>query len=143
MNKIVRFGVALDEEILKHFDRLIHSQKYSNRSEAIRDLMRAEFARSVPKRSSGQVVCVMSFVYDHHQRGLVNKLLNLQHDSTSKVLCAQHVHLDHHRCLEVIVVRGHMADVQNLSNRIKATKGIAFAGFTVVSQATHVRCREK
>ena len=38
--------------------------------------------------------------YDHHKRELVTKMLDIQHDFQGTILSTQHVHLDHHHCLE-------------------------------------------
>lgn len=133
MGKLTRFGIALDEEILKRFDAHIKRQKYTNRSEAIRDLIRAEFVRSDWGDEDKEVVCVLTLVYDHHKRGLVNRLLQIQHDQPSRILCSQHVHLGHDCCLEVIIAKGKATNLKTFAAQIKAQKGVMFAS---ISSAT-------
>lgn len=133
MGKLVRFGVALEESILKRFDRMNSDRKYGSRSEAIRDLMRAEFVRNEWQTQRGEVVCVITIVYDHHHPGVVNRLLKIQHDQPSEILCSQHVHLDHDHCLEVILARGKAADLEGFSDQLKALKGVKFSALTHAS----------
>ncbi len=133
MGKLTRFGIALDEEILKRFDTHIKREKYTNRSEAIRDLIRAEFVRSDWGDEDKEVVCVLTLVYDHHKRGLVNRLLQIQHDQPSRILCSQHVHLGHECCLEVIIAKGKANHLKAFASQIKAQKGVMFSS---ISSAT-------
>ena len=130
MGKLNRFGVAIDEEILRRFDSHIKNARYKNRSEAIRDLMRAEFVRSDWESSSKEVVGVISIVYDHHRRGLVNKLLDIQHHHPAQILCSQHIHLKHDQCLEVIVAKGQAQHLKVLADRLKSEKGVKFTSLT-------------
>jgi CopG family nickel-responsive transcriptional regulator len=63
-------------------------------------------------------------IYDHHTGNLTNKLLNLQHDHHSEILSTTHIHVDHHNCLEVLVLKGLAGNIQKLADNIKAIKGI-------------------
>lgn len=124
MSQLIRFGIAIDDDILRRFDAHIKAHKYSNRSEAIRDLIRKEFLQSDWTQSNKEVVGVVTVLYDHHKRGLVNQLLAIQHHHPAQILCSQHVHLDHHECLEVIVARGKQRELQNLCDLFKSKKGV-------------------
>lgn len=127
MGKLVRFGVSVPENLLKKFDRLIKSRNYKNRSEAIRDLIRESFVEedwSHTKVVAGGI----SMVYDHHQRQLVNKLIETQHKFHNLIISSQHIHLDHDNCLEFIVVKGKAEEVKNLYNMLKSTKGVKHVG---------------
>ena len=127
MEKLKRFGVAIDEGILKRFDTHIQKHRYKNRSEAIRDLMRADFLHSDWETSAKEVVGVVCMVYDHHKRGLVNKLLDIQHHHPARILCSQHVHLSHTDCLEIIVAKGKASQLKRLADLLKIEKGVKFA----------------
>jgi CopG family nickel-responsive transcriptional regulator len=63
-------------------------------------------------------------IYDHHTGNLTNKLLDIQHGNHSEILTTTHVHVDHHNCLEVLVLKGKTGNIQKLADRIKAQKGI-------------------
>ena len=123
MAKVVRFGVSLDADLLGKFDKLIHKKKYQNRSDAIRDLIRETLVEE--EWEHDQIIAGgIGIVYDHHQKQLVNKLMNIQHDFHNTVVSSQHIHLDHDNCLEIVVVKGIAKEVQDLYNHLKATKGI-------------------
>ncbi len=120
---LARFGVSIDQELLKKFDAFIKIKQYTNRSEAFRDLIRQELVVK-QWQSGGKVVGAITLIYDHHKRELVNKLMDLQHDFGELIISAQHVHLDHHHCLEIIAVRGLAQKVQKLADSLRAVKGV-------------------
>ena len=123
MSDIVRFGISLENELLDNFDNLIKRRKYSNRSEAIRDLIRQELLKK-DLEEDREVAGAITFIYDHHQRNLLNKIIDVQHDYQDIIQSSQHVHLDHHNCLEIIAVKGNSKEVNKLSDTLKALKGV-------------------
>jgi CopG family transcriptional regulator, nickel-responsive regulator len=123
MNDLYRFGISLEKQLIEAFDRHIKHQNYRNRSEAIRDLIRQELSRK--RISEGGIVAgAVTMTYDHHKRELVNTLLDIQHDFQSLIISTQHIHLDHHHCLEILAVRGHARDVEKLANSLKSQVGV-------------------
>jgi CopG family nickel-responsive transcriptional regulator len=110
MSKTIRFGVSLEEALLDNFDRLIKSRKYTNRSEAIRDLIRQELLNK-DLEEDREVAGAITFIYDHHQRNLLNKIIDIQHDHHDIIQSSQHIHLDHHHCLEIVAVKGKSSKV--------------------------------
>ena len=133
MTDLCRIGVALSGDLLEKFDRLIADRGYTNRSEAFRDLIRNELVQEVWKSSDSEVFGTVTLVYDHHTRLITDKLTELQHQYHSAVLSSLHVHLDHHNCLEVILVRGKASLVQKLSNALIAAKGVKHGRLTVTA----------
>src|SRR5208282_4059246 len=101
----VRFGVSMESSLVGYLDKQVGNSQHSNRSEAIRSLVRQELSQEHWKVGETGVA-VISLVYDHHKPDLLRKLTHLQHDYSDLILSAQHIHLDHHNCLEVIVARG-------------------------------------
>lgn len=106
MADLARIGVAMDSELLEQFDSLIAKRGYTNRSEAFRDLIRNELVQETWQASDSQVFGTVTLVYDHHVRQLTDKLTELQHAYFANIVANMHVHLDHHNCLEVILIRG-------------------------------------
>lgn len=123
MSSLFRFGVSLEKKLIDEFDRHIRENNYRNRSEAIRDLIREELVKEQWK-GSGEVAGAVTMTYDHHRRDLVNKLMDIQHDLGKTIISTQHIHLDHHNCLEIIAVRGKARDVEKLANMLKVQKGV-------------------
>jgi CopG family nickel-responsive transcriptional regulator len=121
--ELVRFGVAMDGDLLERFDRRIERRGYANRSEALRDLIRADLAEEHVK-GGGLGAATLTIVYDHHVRELTERLTEMQHDLGDAVVSTLHVHLDHDHCLEVIVMRGPAFELQEACDRIIATKGV-------------------
>jgi len=123
MPKLVRFGVSLEEELLKNFDRHIRKKEYQNRSEAIRDLIRAEFVKK-EWLDNKEVAGTVTLIYNHHKRELVNKLTDIQHNVQKIIISTQHIHLDHDNCLEIIALKGAPKEVQKLADTLKSVKGV-------------------
>ena len=123
MSELVRFGVSLERGLLEKFDRLIRGRKYTNRSEALRDLIRQEMVKK-EWEEGGEVAGAITFIYDHHKRDLLNRITDIQHDHQGIIISAQHVHLDHDNCLEIVAVKGRARDVQNLADSLKSVKGV-------------------
>lgn len=118
-----RFSISLDENLLEIFDKHIAARSYNNRSEAIRDLIRQKFVEQ-QWEDDGDVMGVISLVYDHHQSQLQRKVTDLQHDFHHQIVSTTHVHMDHDNCLEVIIVKGKAADVAILADQLAALKGV-------------------
>ncbi len=118
-----RFTISLDEKLLDKFDDAIRQQKYENRSEAIRDLIRSSFVEE-EWQADKDVVGVISMVYDHHQPNLQEKVTEIQHDYHHQIVSATHIHMDHHNCLEVVIVKGHAGSVRELTDRLRSLRGV-------------------
>lgn len=124
MSDTVRFGISLDERLLKNYDALIEKKGYTNRSEAIRDLIRSALVNEELAGEEAQVVGTVSLVYDHHTRDLADKLTEHQHSHHESIISTLHVHLDAHHCLEIIVVKGKADGVKKLADELIGTKGV-------------------
>ncbi len=130
--KIKRFGVSLEEGLLKELDSLVRAHKFPNRSQAIRFLIRenlVEEAYEKNKEVSGAVV----IIYDHHKRELVNKSLDIQHEFGNIILATQHVHLDHNNCLEIVALKGKAENLKDLSDKLIGLKGVKHGKLVVTS----------
>jgi len=132
MSGIVRFGVSLEENLLQRFDDHIHRKKYTNRSEAIRDLIREELVRQ-QWRENSEVTGAITLVYNHRRRGLAARLLDIQHDYHHTIFSTQHIHLDHDNCLEIIIIKGKAETIEELYGKVKSTKGVNHAGFAMAT----------
>jgi len=124
MEKITRFGVSIEPDLLKKFDKIIKMEGYTNRSEAIRDLVRKNLIREENKDPNAESIGTLTMIYDHHTGNLTNRLLDLQHDHTKEILSTTHIHIDHNNCLEVLVLKGKTGKIQKLADNIKSLKGI-------------------
>jgi CopG family nickel-responsive transcriptional regulator len=135
MSDLSRIGVAIATGLLDEFDALIAKRGYTNRSEAFRDLIRAELVRESSSRPAGRVVGSLTVVYDHHVRLLEEKLTEMQHRHHRLILSVLHVHLDHDNCMELIALRGASADVQRLAGLLAATKGVKHAQLAITASS--------
>jgi len=121
---VERVGVSFEPELLEKFDALIRQKGYSNRSEAIRDLVRRSLVESRSNVASGIVIGTITIIYDHDVGKVTDDLLHLQHHHHSEIQSTTHVHVDEHNCLEVIVVKGKAGNIKELADKIKALRGV-------------------
>lgn len=138
MSKLTRIGVAIDADLLEKFDELIELRGYPNRSEAFRDLIRNELVEESWKSPESEVVGSVTLVYNHHVRQLNDKLLDLQHDHHDSILSTLHVHLDHENCLEVLLIKGKAAAVNQIANALISTKGVKHGRLTLSSSGRNL-----
>jgi len=123
MSELFRFGISLDKRLLDKFDRLIREKRYTNRSEAFRDLIRQELVKKEWEEGK-EVAGAIAIVYNHHQRDLLNKIMDIQHDFQKLIISTQHIHLDNENCLEIVAVKGSSKEVQKLADILKSVKGV-------------------
>jgi CopG family nickel-responsive transcriptional regulator len=139
MGKLVRFGVAMDEELLGKFDELVARRGSSaNRSEAVRDLVRDALVDEQWEAPDEEIVGTITMVFDHHANDLAEKLDSLQHAHHDKVVSSMHVHLDAHNCLEVIVVRGASGAVRGIAEALLGTKGVKHGKLVTTTTGRHL-----
>ncbi|MEW5772222.1 MAG: nickel-responsive transcriptional regulator NikR [Thermodesulfobacteriota bacterium] len=124
MGQTIRFGVSLDSDLLEKFDKLCEEMSYQTRSEAIRDLIRNTLVKREWEDTDREIAGTLSMVFDHHQSQLSQKLTEVQHDYLDLIVTSLHVHLDHHNCLEVLVLKGPGERVRKLGQRLLSTKGV-------------------
>lgn len=138
MEELVRFGVSLDQRLLAEFDRHIRRRHYTNRSEALRDLIRNNLVGD-EWDDDKETVGTITFVYDHHVRDLTSKLTDIQHDYHGQILSGMHVHLDHNHCLEVLVVKGKGTDIKKVADALVSVKGVKHGKLTMTTTGKSLR----
>ena len=134
-----RISIAVPEDLLEDFDRLIARKSYTNRSEAFRDLMRKGLVEQAWESPTSIVVGTITLVYDHHVRLLGEKLTDLQHHFHEHIVSTMHIHLDHDHCLEMIAVRGPAAIVQKAADALISTKGVKHGRLTLTTAADQLK----
>ncbi|MFQ5597879.1 MAG: nickel-responsive transcriptional regulator NikR [Nitrospiria bacterium] len=132
MSRLIRFGVSIDEGLLKDFDSYIEKKRYTNRSEALRDLIRDHLVEEEWDKNK-ETVGTITIVYDHHVPELMERLTDLQHQYSKLIQSTLHIHLDAHRCLEVLVVRGKSSDIKSIADGLIATKGVKHGKLTATT----------
>ncbi|HVL14374.1 MAG TPA: nickel-responsive transcriptional regulator NikR [Gemmata sp.] len=135
MSDLTRFSVSLEADLLESFDRYVRDGSFATRSEAIRQLLRQSLTRDTFEGDGGPVTATLTLVYDHHRPHLVEKLLELQHQQEGQVVASMHVHLDHDRCMEVIVLRGAGAELRKLAAALRGLKGVHAGELTLAGPA--------
>jgi CopG family nickel-responsive transcriptional regulator len=128
-----RFTISLDPALAEDFDRLIAARGYTNRSEAVRDMLRDAVEAQRQARDDGHCVAALSYVYGHHERELAERLTALQHEHHDLCVATTHVHLDHDDCLESLMLRGTTAAVRRFADALIAERGVRHGHLNLVS----------
>jgi CopG family nickel-responsive transcriptional regulator len=141
-----RFTISLAEELAREFDTLIAARGYENRSEAVRDLIRLALeSQRRDRQPHAHCVANLSYVYNHHERDLADRLVELQHRYHDLCVSTLHAHLDHEHCLESVILRGHLDEVQAFADRLIAERGVRHGQLNVVTAELghrHAHARE-
>jgi len=129
-----RFTISLDENLATAFDELIKSRGYATRSEAVRDILRTHLQQSREQRDlKGSCVANLSYVYNHHQRELAERLTSIQHAHHDLTISTMHAHLDHEQCIETIMLKGTVGEVRQFAQEIIAERGVRHGQLNLVS----------
>jgi CopG family nickel-responsive transcriptional regulator len=134
---LFRFGVSLERTLIDKFDRYIREKNYTNRSEALRDLIRQELIKKEWVEGD-EVAGAITLIYDHHRKDLLNKITDIQHKFQKLIISTQHVHLDHDNCLEIVAVRGESGGVQRLADTLRSIKGVKHGTLSMSSTGSHI-----
>jgi len=128
-----RFTISLNDDLAAEFDQWIAARGYSNRSEAVRDLLRKEIeTKRLSKDEAIYSIATLSYVYNHHERNLAERLTSLQHDAHDLVVSSMHVHLDHDDCMETLFLRGMTQRIRSLADKMSAETGVRHASLNLV-----------
>ena len=128
---VERVGVSFEPELLEKFDIHLTKKGYSNRSEALRDLVRKSLIEADIEGEKGDVFGTLTIIYDHHSGDVNNRLMHLQHHHVGDILSTTHIHVDEDTCLEVLIVRGKAGDVKMLADIIRALRGVKHGGLVI------------
>ena len=131
--QVTRFSVSLPPTLLEQLDEMTGEKGYDNRSLAIADMIRAHLVDHRQKFGSEEIAGTITLVYDHHKQHVQATLTDIQHDHHEVIISTVHVHLDHHNCLEVLVVRGKAEVIKTIADELIAAKGVKHGKLTVTS----------
>jgi len=128
-----RFTISLDENLAREFDALIPSRGYENRSEAVRDILRARIEESrLERRQAPYCIAALSYIYNHHERDLAERLTSPQHAHHDLPVSTMHAHLDHDNCMETVILRGSTGAVRKFADAMMAERGVRHGALNLV-----------
>ena len=133
-SELVRFSVAMPEELLMSFDAFVARRGLAkNRSEVVRDLVRDALVNDAIELPGTEVMGTLTIVFNHHASDVQEKLHTIQHSRFGMIVSTTHVHLDEDTCLEVIILRGETTDVRDIADQILGTKGVRNGGLVITT----------
>lgn len=131
---VTRLSISLEPHLLAELDSRIITQGYSSRSELVRDMIRQKLVEESWQDESQDNIAVLVVVFDHHQRELNQRIIDIQHNANIDVLCSTHIHIDAHNCLESIMLKGKPSAVQNFALEMAGLRGVKFSKLTRTSR---------
>jgi CopG family nickel-responsive transcriptional regulator len=132
-----RFTISLDDKLAQAFDAWIGERHYPNRSEAVRDLLRAELERTSRGDAAADCVASLSYVYNRHELDVTNRLTTLHHDNHDLLIASMHVPLDHDYRMETLALRGKLQVVQQFADLVCAQRGVRHGKLNLISVELH------
>ena len=133
-----RFTISLDDKLAHEFDALIAERGYRTRSEAVRDLLRAEIERTKLRQTpTGDCIASLSYVFNHHELDLGERITDLQHEHHELTVATMHAHLDHEHCLETVILKGDAGDVQRFADALCAERGVLHGKVNLITVEPH------
>lgn len=133
-----RFTISLDGSLATEFDELIAERGYGNRSEAVRDILRAYLDRRREERDAdAHCEANLSYVYNHHERELAERLTTLQHAHHDLTVSTMHAHLDHDHCIESVILEGPARAVRRFADAISAERGVRHGQLNLIPVELH------
>jgi CopG family nickel-responsive transcriptional regulator len=133
MPNLTRFAISIHADLLGKFEKVCRRKGYTNRSEAIRDLIRNFLVEEEWESGKGETVGTVTLVFDHHVLDLPRRLTRIQHENDKIIVSTTHVHLDRHNCLEVLILRGPASRVKALGEALSSVKGVMHGRFTMTT----------
>lgn len=127
---VVRFGVSLEEDLLKALDKYTEENLYKNRSQAIRHLVSNNLVKEKWQKDD-LVAGSITLVFDHHKRELSGILTDIQHRYHDVILSSLHFHLERDLCMEIIAVKGKASTLSELADHLITVKGIEHGQLTM------------
>lgn len=139
MSQIERIGVSVEKNLLAEFDRLIEQIGYRNRSEAFRDLIREKLSRKRLEDKKAIAIATIFLIYDHHTAHISNIFKDLGTARQIRTISSVHVYIDHNNCLEVVIVKGRVADIKKLGEKMISMRGVKQGEINLVEIADEKR----
>ena len=133
IENVTRFSISLPPSLLRQLDQMSTEKGYANRSLAVADMIRNQLVEHQEKTGTGDIAGTITLVYDHHKPHLQSTLTDIQHDHHDVILSTVHVHLDHHNCLEVLLVRGPGNVIRSIADALITAKGVKHGKLTVTT----------
>jgi CopG family nickel-responsive transcriptional regulator len=138
--KVARISMSLPDDLLNDFDDTAKKKGYLKRSEAIRDALRNFILESKWATDENSILAgTISMVYDHEVRSLVDKLIDLQHDSSVLIKASLHLHLDEHNCMEILALEGRAKELKKLSESMISKRGVKNLKLTILHNIPALR----
>ena len=132
-----RITITIDDDLLDVVDKLAARRGYASRSEAIRDLVRAAAVDEAAEDRAAPCWATLTYVYDHHTRDLARRITGMQHHHHDLSVSTLHVHMDHHECLEVSVLKGPVGEVRDFADSVVTQRGVWFGRLQIFPGQAH------
>ncbi len=131
--QLCRFSISMPAALAHQLDALVGAKGYANRSQAVAELVRSRLVEHHQELGDREIAGTITLVYDHHKPHLQTALTDIQHDHHDVIISTMHVHLDHHNCLEVLVVRGQGNVIRAIADALLAAKGVKHGRLTITT----------
>lgn len=131
---VSRFGVSLEEDLLKALDDYVTDNGFSSRSQAIRHLIEKNMVEEKWK-CDNIVAGAIVLVFNRHKSDILKKSSEIQFAYKEAVLSSQGFYLNQENYMEIIAVKGPSHLLTEISDKLISLRGIQH-GKLVMSKAS-------
>jgi CopG family nickel-responsive transcriptional regulator len=125
-------SLSIPKSLLEKVDRYIKEQGFTNRSEIIRQALRAYMSESRRLGElQGRITAVITIVYRREAKRA--QITDVQHNFGPVVLTFLHTHIEEGNCIEIIVARGAAQLIKALVEALKVNEQISEVKVTILN----------
>ena len=128
-----RVTSSLPVSLFDELDAMIEARGFANRSQALSKIISEQLVRDAEQLGRQIMAGTITLIYDHTKPGLQSRLMKLQHRYLKEIISSQHVHLENHHSLEVLLVQGPGRRLRQIADALTACKGVKHGNLNVTS----------
>ena len=128
-----RITISLATTLFEDLDAMVDARGYASRSEAISKMISGEIVQHQQQLGRRILAGTITLIYDHATNGLQNRLMKIQHQYLKAIISSQHVHLENHHSLEVLLVQGPGYVLKNIAGALISCRGVKHGYLNVTS----------
>lgn len=119
-----RVSITIPRSVLAQFDSLLELRGFSNRSQAIAEILNREIVEANAHDGDQVMAGTITLFYSTRRNNIQNTLSKIQRQHISEVISSLHVLLEDDHTMEVLVVQGPANKLREVANELITCKGV-------------------
>jgi CopG family nickel-responsive transcriptional regulator len=128
-----RISISLPSTLYDELDAMVAARGYASRSQAISKMISEQLVQHAQQLGRQIMAGTITLVYDHTKAGLQSRLMKIQRLHLKEIISSQHVHLEQHHSLEVLLVQGPGFRLKRIADALITCRGVKHGYLNVTS----------